>query len=280
MPVPRKRLAAERAPDRPAANRDSGPSAFSTGSARTARADSPTLVFCTFALSTVRRLDVQPVVFDRCKHHITRIIFTVGRHRAVRPTQSANIPGGSHEDPGDKFSWPGRPGSLRFDPPSGELAALRVVRASEKSGGYDADLDLPGLLATLREQGEAVNAGNLAQAEAMLMNQATALQTVFARLVERGMGCTEIPAFEVNLRMGLRAQAQCRATLETLAAIKNPASVAFVRQANIAHGPQQVNNGTPAPSRARENGNRAKQTFGGEQWRTAGHRNGERDRQR
>jgi len=104
----------------------------------------------------------------------------------------------------------------------------------------------------LRDQAASVKEGNLAQAEAMLMNQATALQTLFARLVERGMTCTEIPAFEINLRMGLRAQSQCRATLETLAAIKNPASVAFVRQANIAHGPQQVNNAASAPSRARE----------------------------
>src|SRR4029453_2242161 len=56
-----------------------------------------------------------------------------------------------------------------------------------------------------------------------------------------------------NLRIGLRAQSQCRATSETLAALKNPASVAFVRQANIAHGPQQVNNSTHAPSRPREN---------------------------
>jgi hypothetical protein len=137
----------------------------------------------------------------------------------------------------------------------GPFAALRVITAADKSAGYERDIDMPGLMATLREQGEAVNAGNLAQAEAMLMNQATALQTLFARLVERGMGCTEIPAFEINLRMGLRAQSQCRATLETLAAIKNPSSVAFVRQANIAHGPQQVNNG-PMPaetSRARDN---------------------------
>ena len=37
------------------------------------------------------------------------------------------------------------------------------------------------------------------------------------------------------------------ATLETLANIKNPPTV-IARQANIAHGPQQVNNG--APSRA------------------------------
>jgi hypothetical protein len=43
------------------------------------------------------------------------------------------------------------------------------------------------------------------------------------------------------MRYGLRAQAQCRATLETLAAIKNPPTV-FARQANIANGPQQVNN--------------------------------------
>jgi hypothetical protein len=135
----------------------------------------------------------------------------------------------------------------------GAFAALRVITAADRSAGYEGDMDLPGLMATLREQGEAVNAGNLAQAEAMLTNQATALQTVFARLVERGMSCTEVAPFEANLRMGLRAQSQCRATLETLAAIKNPSTVAFVRQANIAHGPQQVNNGTPAPSRAREN---------------------------
>jgi hypothetical protein len=136
----------------------------------------------------------------------------------------------------------------------GPLAALRVITAADKSAGYERDMDLPGLMATLRAQGEAVNAGNLAQAEAMLINQATALQTVFARLVERGLGCTEIAPFEANLRMGLRAQSQCRATLETLAAIKNPAPVSFVRQANIAHGPQQVNNnpGSTESSRARE----------------------------
>jgi hypothetical protein len=134
-----------------------------------------------------------------------------------------------------------------------ETAACRVIAGAERSSGVGDQLDVPALLALLRDQAAAVNDGNLAQAEAMLMNQATALQTLFARLVERGMTCTEIPAFEINLRMGLRAQSQCRATLETLAAIKNPSPVAFVRQANIAHGPQQVNNATPAPSCAREN---------------------------
>ena len=49
--------------------------------------------------------------------------------------------------------------------------------------------------------------------------------------------------FEVNLRLALKAQAQCARALEVLAAIKNPPNVAFVRQANMAHGHQQVNNG-------------------------------------
>lgn len=134
------------------------------------------------------------------------------------------------------------------------MAALRIILAADKGAGYEAKMDYPGLLETLREQGKAVNDGDLAQAEAMLMNQATALQSVAARLLERGMAQSQIPAFEANMRMGLRAQAQCRATLETLAAIKNPSAVAFVRQANIATGPQQVNNGpTSAPSRAEEN---------------------------
>jgi hypothetical protein len=52
---------------------------------------------------------------------------------------------------------------------------------------------------------------------------------------------------EAYMRMALKAQSNCRATIETLAAIKNP-SVVFARQANIAQGPQQVNNAMmPAP---------------------------------
>ncbi len=60
------------------------------------------------------------------------------------------------------------------------------------------------------------------------------------------------------LKLALRAQSQCRATWEALSAIKNPPVMGYVRQANIAQGPQQVNN-TPAAtddaSRARENQN-------------------------
>jgi hypothetical protein len=43
------------------------------------------------------------------------------------------------------------------------------------------------------------------------------------------------------VRIALKAQSQGRAAIETLAQIKNP-PVVFARQANIAQGPQQVNN--------------------------------------
>jgi len=65
----------------------------------------------------------------------------------------------------------------------------------------------------------------------------------------------------------LKAQSQCRATLEALAAIKNP-PIVYARQANIAAGPQQVNNGVPGPVRADAragNRNDANQTIRGQQ---------------
>jgi hypothetical protein len=133
-----------------------------------------------------------------------------------------------------------------------ELAAYRVINGAEAKSGLGELIDVAYLMAQLRIQAAEVNAGNLGQIEAMLMNQATALQSLFARLAERGMGHNDAATFEINMRIALRAQSQCRATLETLAAIKNP-TVVIAKQANIAQGPQQVNNGVPAPSPAREN---------------------------
>ena len=83
------------------------------------------------------------------------------------------------------------------------------------------------------------------------MNQATSLQSLFARLTERAMAHSEIPGFDANMRMALRAQSQCRATLETLAAIKSP-PIIHARQANVTTRPQQANNHAEAPAHLRE----------------------------
>ena len=134
---------------------------------------------------------------------------------------------------------------------SPELAAYRVINAAEHHTDIGKELDVPALMADLRAQGVAVNGGEMRQAEAMLMNQATALQSLFVRLAERGMTCTGLAQYEADMRLALRAQAQCRLTLETLATIKNP-PVVFAKQANIANGHQQINNGTAAPSHTAE----------------------------
>ena len=133
---------------------------------------------------------------------------------------------------------------------SPEFAAYRVINGAEYNTPIGEDIDVPALVAQLKKQSGAVNRGDLSHAEAMLMNQATALQSLFARLAERGMSHAHIPGFEANMRMALRAQSQCRSTLETLATIKNP-PVIFAKQANIANGHQQINNGT-ATSHAQE----------------------------
>ena len=51
------------------------------------------------------------------------------------------------------------------------------------------------------------------------------------------------------MRLALKAQAQCARTVEVLAAMKNP-PIVFAKQANIAHGHQQVNNGVQPATHA------------------------------
>ena len=98
----------------------------------------------------------------------------------------------------------------------------------------------------------AVNDGNMKRVENMLFGQAIALQTMFTNLALRADSQEgRLDNIESLMRMALRAQSQCRMTLETLANIKNP-PVVYARQANISQGHQQVNNGVPEQTRARE----------------------------
>lgn len=100
--------------------------------------------------------------------------------------------------------------------------------------------------------------GDMRGVENGLLCHARTLDRLFNAFVRRG--CREgSPEYrELEFLIAFRAQSHYRATLATLASIKNPARVAFVRQANVAHGPQQANN-APQPaetSRARESENR------------------------
>lgn len=109
------------------------------------------------------------------------------------------------------------------------------------------NLEVEALAAVLSVQIKEINGGDLHRAEAMLYAQAHALQSIFMNFSRRALNQDYQRHLESFMRMALKAQNQCRMTLETLATIKNP-PVVFARQANINNGgQQQVNNGSPAP---------------------------------
>ncbi|HUX64789.1 hypothetical protein [Sulfuricella sp.] len=129
------------------------------------------------------------------------------------------------------------------------------------SQGTFGELGLTETMAVMREKAVKVQSGDLSDVEATLTAQATTLDTIFNELARRAalnMG-EHLPATEIYLRHAFKAQAQCRSTLEALAEIKNPRPVAFVKQANISHGPQQVNNGMQA-GESRTHGNNPNQS--------------------
>lgn len=106
------------------------------------------------------------------------------------------------------------------------------------------ELSLTEMVAALKEQTGRVTGGDMAGVEQVLVAQMLTMNVMFSELSRRAalnMG-TYLDPTEKYLRLALKAQSQCRATAETLAVIKNPPI--FAKQANIAHGPQQVNNGT------------------------------------
>ena len=106
----------------------------------------------------------------------------------------------------------------------------------------------------MTESANKVKANDMSDVEAMLVSQAMVLNGMFADLTNRfAMNRTGgyFDASQAYLKMAFKAQNQARMTLETLSNIKNP-PVVYAKQANIAHGPQQVNNGQSPVTRTEE----------------------------
>ena len=109
-------------------------------------------------------------------------------------------------------------------------------------------VELPALIDALGTQTSAVASNNLNRPAAVLTAQAHTLDALFnslARLAFKNTGNLE--AFDRIMRLALRAQAQTRETAAAIGVLKNPPTL-IARQTNVAHGPQQVNNGQPALS--------------------------------
>lgn len=126
-----------------------------------------------------------------------------------------------------------------------EGVALNAIAAAQWTKSVD--LDHTAAFVAQLEQAKRVRSGDMGDLEMLLTAQAGTLNALFVQLARTTSGTTNLDHLERLTRMMFRAQSQCRATVEAIAFVKNPGSAVFAKQANIAHGPQQVNNGVSAP---------------------------------
>ena len=151
-----------------------------------------------------------------------------------------------------KDKTPPDPNALRVevrpdDNRSEKLAAMATTGAFTAAtmhiyAGAGEALGVTELLAAMRKAGDETVAGDMGRFERVLTHQFLTLDALFNNLAQRSGRQDSFKGIEVLMRLALKAQAQARATAETLALIKNP--MPYIRQANIANGPQQVNNGS------------------------------------
>jgi hypothetical protein len=104
-----------------------------------------------------------------------------------------------------------------------------------------AEIDTMALAVRMQELTEDACTGDMCNMEAMLAAQAITLDSIFHRLAvqaQQNIGYHS-NAVDIYLRLGLKAQTQCRSTIEALAAMKIPKQ--YINQTNVANL-MQVNN--------------------------------------
>lgn len=144
----------------------------------------------------------------------------------------------------DKLILPVEPGKsdarrradISLDPPAHALAATRLFNQ-----GSFSDLDTTELYLSHSDKVAAVSAGDLSHQKAMLAAQADALNSMFTEMARRAaanMG-QYIAATETYMRLGLKAQAQCRATIEALDRLAS-GRVQTVKHVHVNEGGQAI----------------------------------------
>jgi len=103
------------------------------------------------------------------------------------------------------------------------------------------DLDLQAIITCLDKQVDQVKNGNIDSIEQMLLVQACTLDIIANSLFRRSKNQEYLTQLEAYMKLGLRSQSQSRANLEALISMKKPRAE-LIKQTNIAHGHQQVNN--------------------------------------
>lgn len=124
--------------------------------------------------------------------------------------------------------------------PAANSAAL-IQSFNSNIFGMD-EIDFEELMEGLNQSSVDLSKGDYSVISDMLLCQATALQTMFTSLARQANGLTHLNQIDALMKLALKSQSQSRTTLLALVQHLSPKRVAFVKQANIAHGPQQVNN--------------------------------------
>lgn len=165
----------------------------------------------------------------------------------------------------------GKPRALEQAQLINSASVMSAVTSEAFSKSMFPEMGLPDLIDELKGKIEKVQSGEMAAMEAMLVGQAHALQTIFVSLARRAANQEYLKNYGMFMNLALKAQSQSRATIQALTELKYPKQVAFVKQANIAHGHQQINNGDKsqaspehAPTHAEENQNQPNKLLVGE----------------
>ena len=125
---------------------------------------------------------------------------------------------------------------IGLDPAAHSMAALRLYNK-----GSFGDVDITELYLLLSDQAKAAGKGDLTHHRKMLAAQADALNAIFTEMARRAaanMG-EYINATQLYLRLGLKAQAQCRSTIETLESMTS-GHVQTVKHVHVNEGGQAV----------------------------------------
>lgn len=124
---------------------------------------------------------------------------------------------------------------------SPSMIGASIIDAYKKNIQGD-DLDFAMAVNALRQSTETIHQGDIKKVEAMLMCQANALEVMFSYLARKALAQQYFNQYQANVQLALKAQNQCRKTLQALIQLKQPNQTSFIKQTNISSGHQQVNN--------------------------------------
>jgi HD superfamily phosphohydrolase len=129
--------------------------------------------------------------------------------------------------------------------------AIQALHAKTFIGDGVQGIDFSTTVIELEKAIAKVRGGDISGLEAMLICQAQTLENVFLHFITRASNAEYLKNLDLYMHLALKAQNQSRATLATLAELKNPRRATFIKQQNNAVN-QQVNNQTDPDSENRK----------------------------